>query len=300
MNVLSLFDGMSCGQIALERVGIKVETYYASEIDKYAIEVAMKNYPSTVQLGDITKITESDLDKLPKIDMVIGGSPCQDFSTLKFNRKELRGNKSSLFYEYLRILNYLQKFNNKNVFFLLENVQMKKESKKELDEFMGVDGKLINSNIFSAQNRPRFYWTNIDTQIVSSENNVMVDDIILPIDIVEDKYFCKNHQIKHYNDCRYLNGHSDEIEVIDFYNKSIKYGKSNCLTPHASRCDRSATNIIKQEGRLRRFTPTECERLQTVPDGYTKNVSDTQRYKMLGNGWTVDVISHIFNGLNTN
>lgn len=288
---------MSCGRIALEKSGIKVDNYFASEIDKYAIQVTQKNYPNTIQLGDINQVSDEVLSKFPKIDLVIGGSPCQDFSTLKFNREELRGSKSGLFYEYLRILKYIQEHNNTDVKFLLENVQMKKESKDELDNFMGVEGKLINSNSFSAQNRPRFYWSNIDNTEISQESNAIVDDIILPLSEVDDKYFCKEHQIEHYAKCRYVKTQSETTEVIDFYNKTIKYGKANCLTPHAARCDRSATNIIKQEGRLRRFTPIECERLQTVPDNYTESVSDTQRYKMLGNGWTVDVVANYFKNL---
>ena len=286
INVLSLFDGMSCGQIALNKVGIEYENYFASEIDKYAIQVTQKNYPNTKHIGSVADVNCIDL---PKIDLLIGGSPCQDFSTLKFNRKELQGEKSKLFYEYLRILKEA-----KPTYFLLENVQMKESSKKELDLFLGVDGVLIDSNNFLPQNRKRYYWTNIPFNLPNDKTEIIIDDFI--DDAVEEKYYCKEHQIKHYDNCRYIeNGNT--IEVIDFYNKSIKYKYANCITPHAFRCDRSATNIIKVNNRLRKFTENECENLQGVQKDYTKGVSSGQRYKMLGNGWTVDVIAHIFSFL---
>ena len=285
MNVLSLFDGMSCGRIALERLGIPVENYYASEIDKYAIEIAKKNYPSTKHIGSVVDVKG---ESLPQIDLLIGGSPCQDFSSLKFERKELQGDKSKLFYEYLRILKEV-----KPKYFLLENVRMKKQSKLELDNYLGVSGVLINSNEFTAQNRERYYWTNIPLNKIINKN-ISIDTIVS--DNVEEKYYCKEHQSKHYDNCKYLeNGNT--IEVIDFYNKSIKYFKANCITPHSFMCDRSATNILKINGRLRKLTENECETLQGVPKDYTKGVSSGQRYKLLGNGWTVDVIAHILDGI---
>jgi len=285
MNVLSLFDGMSCGQIALNKLGIKYDNYFASEIDKYAIKVTQKNYPNTQQIGSVVNVKGEDL---PKIDLLIGGSPCQDFSTLKFEREELRGSKSKLFYEFLRLLK-----ETKPKYWLLENVQMKKESKLQLDEYLGVIGELIDSNLFTAQNRKRYYWANIPINKIDNKN-LLIDDVIEKE--VDEKYYCKEHQIKHYEPCRYV-AEGNSIEVIDFYNKSIKYNKSNCITPHAFRCDRSATNIVKVNGRLRKLTENECEALQGVPKNYTNFVASGQRYKMLGNGWTVDVIAHIFNGL---
>lgn len=285
MNVLSLFDGMSCGRIALERLGMPVENYYASEIDKYAIEIAKKNYPNTKHIGSVIDVKGEDL---PQIDLLIGGSPCQDFSSLKFERKELQGEKSKLFYEYLRILKEV-----KPKYFLLENVRMKKQSKLELDNYLGVSGVLINSNEFTAQNRERYYWTNIPLNKIINKN-ISIDTIVSHD--ADEKYYCKEHQSKHYNNCKYLeNGNT--IEVIDFYNKSIKYSKANCITPHSFRCDRSATNILKINGRLRKLTENECETLQGVPKDYTKGVSSGQRYKLLGNGWTVDVIAHILDGI---
>jgi DNA (cytosine-5)-methyltransferase 3A len=285
MNVLSLFDGMSCGQIALNRLNIHYDKYYASEIDKNAIKVTQHNYPNTIQVGDVTKLRGGDF---PKIDLLIGGSPCQDFSSLKFERKELQGDKSKLFYEYLRIL---KETNPK--YFLLENVKMKEKSKLDLDNFLEVKGILINSNNFTAQNRDRYYWTNIPLgKIVTKQ--YYIDDILL--ENVDKKYYCKEHQIKHYDSCRYLQS-GNTIEVIDFYNKSIKYNKANCITPHSFRCDRSATNIVKMKNGLRKLTENECEILQGVPIDYTNGVASGKRYHLLGNGWTVDVIAHIFKNI---
>ena len=153
MNVLSLFDGISCGQIALERAGIKVDNYYASEIKDIAIKVTQLHYPNTIQLGDVRNIKAEDL---PKIDLLIGGSPCQDFSNANRNKDGLEGEKSGLFYQYLRLLHEL-----KPRYFLLENVAMKKEERKRISDMLGVEPILINSNLVSAQNRKRLYWTNI-------------------------------------------------------------------------------------------------------------------------------------------
>jgi DNA (cytosine-5)-methyltransferase 3A len=285
MNVLSLFDGMSCGQIALNRLNIHYDKYYASEIDKNAIKVTQHNYPKTIQVGDVTKLRGGDF---PKIDLLIGGSPCQDFSSLKFERKELQGDKSKLFYEYLRIL---KETNPK--YFLLENVKMKEKSKLDLDNFLEVKGILINSNNFTAQNRDRYYWTNIPLEKIVTKQ-YYIDDILL--ENVDKKYYCKEHQIKHYDSCRYLQS-GNTIEVIDFYNKSIKYNKANCITPHSFRCDRSATNIVKMKNGLRKLTENECEILQGVPIDYTNGVASGKRYHLLGNGWTVDVIAHIFKNI---
>jgi len=276
---------MSCGQIALDKLGIKVDNYFASEVDKYAMQVTMKNYPNTKQIGSVTDVKAKDL---PSINLLIGGSPCQDFSTLKFEREELRGSKSKLFYEFLRLKKEL---NPK--YWLLENVQMKKESKLQLDEYLGVVGVLIDSNEFTAQNRKRYYWTNIPIDEIEKKH-ILIDDVIN--DKVDEKYYCKEHQIKHYEPCKYV-AKGNSVEVIDFYNKSIKYNKANCITPHAFRCDRSATNIVKVNGRLRKLTENECETMQGVPRDYTNFVASGQRYKMLGNGWTVDVIAHIFSGM---
>lgn len=170
MNVLSLFDGISCGQIALERAGLKVDKYFASEIDKDAISVTQYNYPNTIQLGDIRNI---NLDILPKIDLLIGGSPCQDLSRAKTNGCGLNGEKSSLFYEYVRVLNEI-----KPKYFLLENVKMKKEYMDIITKELGVNPILIDSSLVSAQHRERLYWTNIPIIEMPKDKNILLKDII--------------------------------------------------------------------------------------------------------------------------
>ena len=279
MNVLSLFDGMSCGQLALQRAGIQVENYYAAEIDKYAIKVTQANFPSTVQLGDVTAV---DPDSLPDIDLLIGGSPCQGFS---FAGKQLNFDdpRSKLFWEYVRLLKAL-----KPKYFLLENVKMKKESMDVITEALGVEPIFINSRLFSAQNRPRMYWTNIPFDVPTEDKGIVLRDILEPE--VEEKYYAGKKLRESYMGGNQLNP---------------KY-KSQCNTIYPTD-GKFATLCAGTHGysfgyvpapTYRKLTPLECERLQTVPEGYTdKGISDTQRYKMLGNGWTVDVVSHIFQGL---
>lgn len=429
LNVLSLFDGMSCGQIALERAGIKVNKYYASEIDKHAITVTMANYPNTIQLGDVTKVFAKDLDQ---IDLIIGGSPCQGFS---FAGKGLNFEdpRSKLFFEFVRLVNEC-----KPKWFFLENVRMKKEHELVISQYMKVAPIEINSALLSAQNRQRLYWTNIN-QVPWGLFGDMITDIpqpkdkgILLKDVLEsdvpDKYFLSDKMLNYLNTrkANYNNGKinyktendvascinasSGSIDIseniiIDTNRKSrcftaggnsgglhsqmdlikvgcvkfgrtdeakeirkesmknakdytpfqakeitgIDYEKMNTLTTVGSkdnlvivaergRQDKNGkwvqqfeqnntgktntiTSVQKDNllldkspclhgfehgtngqfnrqlgtgGMIRRLTPTECERLQTVPDGYTNYVSDTQRYRMLGNGWTVDVIAYIF------
>ena len=279
MNVLSLFDGMSCGQLALQRAGIQVENYYAAEIDKYAIKVTQANFPNTVQLGDVTAV---DTDSLPDIDLLIGGSPCQGFS---FAGKQLNFDdpRSKLFWEYVRLLNAL-----KPKYFLLENVKMKKESMDVITRALRVDPIFINSRLFSAQNRPRMYWTNIPFDVPTEDKGIVLRDILEPE--VEEKYYAGKKLRESYMGGNQLNP---------------KY-KSQCNTIYPTD-GKFATLCAGTHGysfgyvpapTYRKLTPLECERLQTVPEGYTdKGISDTQRYKMLGNGWTVDVVSHIFQGL---
>lgn len=170
MNVLSLFDGISCGHIALDRAGIKVDKYFASEIKDIAIKVTQSNYPDTIQIGDVTKVSA---DELPQIDLLIGGSPCQDFSLANKNVTGLEGEKSSLFYHYYRLLKEL-----KPKYFLLENVRMKKDDQAKLSELLGVEPIAINSNLLSAQNRPRLYWTNIPGIVTPADKRIDVNDIL--------------------------------------------------------------------------------------------------------------------------
>jgi DNA (cytosine-5)-methyltransferase 3A len=392
INVLSLFDGMSCGQIALERAGIKVNNYYASEIDKHAIAVTQKNFPNTIQLGDVTKVKGSDL---PKMDLIIGGSPCQGFS---FAGKGLNfeDQRSKLFFEFVRLI---KECNPK--WFFLENVKMKKEHELVISQYMKVAPIEINSALVSAQNRVRLYWTNINEKPYGLFGDIMTnipqpkDKGILLKDILEsdvpDKFYLSDKMVSYltknsvqqkdkgngfkFSPCYDFNskgkslttkpgqrmddnfivasrgrnpenpksrvaglpteqqleartdGKTNTITSVQKDNlvmqipeatkkgyAEVKPGecfdltmpksetrrgrlmedKSNCLT--AAKFDFMQ---YTEDYRIRRLTPTECERLQTVPDGYTNYVSDTQRYRMLGNGWTVDVIAHIFNYMKT-
>lgn len=339
LNVLSLFDGMSSGMIALERAGIKVKNYYASEIDKYAIKVSKANYPNIIQLGDITSV---DVSTLPKIDLLIGGSPCQGFS-MAGKQIAFDDPRSKLYFEYERILKELQVI-NPNIKFLLENVKMKQEFKDVITSRLGVEPIAINSNLVSAQNRYRLYWTNIRWAGHPEDKGIYLKDIIE--NDVDEKFFIRYGRLKWLKEF----GKVKEKDGYIAFNPS----KAKCLTVRSEpswnttylvqpvrevgrrldadgvRCDNdksipitrqyevgmseksncittvqkdsfviqwSTTNLLLNEGLVRKLTPTECERLQTVPDGYTSCVSDSQRYKMLGNGWTVDVIAHIFQGL---
>jgi DNA (cytosine-5)-methyltransferase 3A len=419
INVLSLFDGMSCGQQALERAGIEVDNYFASEIDKYAIQVTMANYPNTKQLGSVVNVNGFDL---PKIDLLIGGSPCQSFSfagkrkgmatkceteiltlnhylELKADGYEFEG-QSYLFWEFMRLLNEC-----KPKYFLLENVEMGDKWEKVLSKAIGVNGIHINSSLVSAQNRKRIYWTNIGMEpgglfgdLVSiiekpKDKGILLKDVLE--NNVDDKYFLSEKLLNHFNNkSSYSNFKFDfkptdgekkgacltasmgKMPITQDYIKIDRQGnvknnqdKASSLsvgghghgnhsdmdlivhnmmprsgdptkggTGHLSRADGKTycldtgnTNAVeiksimlgrseswgapeKEDGKhftlckgqshgikynnaIRRLTPLECERLQTVKDNYTNHVSDSQRYKMLGNGWTVDVIAHIFSYL---
>ena len=428
MNILSLFDGMSCGQQALERAGIKVTNYFASEIDKHAIKVTMANYPNTIQLGSVVDV---DGYSLPKIDLLIGGSPCQSFSfagkrkgmstkceteiltlehylQLKSEGYEFEG-QSYLFWEYMRLLNEC-----KPKYFLLENVEMGEKWERVLSKAIGINGIHINSALVSAQNRKRIYWTNIGHEPGGLFGDLVCkieqpkDRGILLKDILEsevdDKYYLSEKAINYINRnernlsfqmnendnksgcvvARYQSGipynqivvhntmprsstsgkggtghlsrndgktycldtgNTNAVEIVGLTevrtqeakqirketgtnpkrakelvertdgkigalltsqtadNLVFSYrqdapndvnGKKDCLRANAGGVLRGV-GIIENTSRIRRLTPLECERLQTVADNYTNHVSDSQRYKMLGNGWTVDIIVHIFN-----
>ena len=276
MNVLSLFDGMSCGQIALNKAGVKYQKYFACEIDKYAIQVTQHNYPETIQLGDVTKVKAIDL---PQIDLLIGGSPCQGFS---FAGKQLNFDdpRSALFFEFVRLKDDL-----KPRYFLLENVKMKKEYENIITEFLGVEPILINSNLVSAQNRERLYWTNIPNVQQPKNKNIFVRDILdysSAHKILSEKTINKhNFYIKNYKPI----GKSPTLTT------ELAHGTGKNITP---KCHYEIKEITGED---RVFSPLECERLQTVPDNYSSIVSNTQRFKMLGNGWTVDVVVHIFKNI---
>jgi len=348
MNVLSLFDGMSCGMIALERAGIHVDNYYACEIDKYAIAVSEDNYPEIIRLGCITDWHTWDL---PKIDLIIGGSPCQGFS---FAGKQLNFNdpRSKLFFDFVNVINYHQP-----KYFMLENVKMKQEYQDVISKMLGVEPVEINSSLVSAQNRKRLYWTNIPNLVEPEDRNITWGDVRevgvneecfyygekamqwlgrvcqkkeksldIHLDIDKMQMLEASHYKKYSNQRffgivdtpsdshrvaamrgRYLvNGkRRDGLQKTKGLTKQyieFRYdGKTNALTTV------SKDNVVVpftlpnripvHDFFFRYITPIECERLQTVPESYTAAVSNTQRYRMLGNGWTVDVIAHIFSGL---
>jgi site-specific DNA-cytosine methylase len=324
MNVLSLFDGISCGRIALDRVEVKVDKYYASELDKYAIKVTQANWPETIQLGDVTKWRGWNID-WSSIDLLIGGSPCQGFS---FAGKQLAFDdpRSALFFEYLNILNHIKSVNS-NVKFMLENVKMKKEYLDVISGLLGVEPTFINSALVSAQNRQRYYWANWDFG-QPEDKGVKLGDILEPSlgscciggRIVGRRLNELGKREDYNNDIpisQYLELRGDEKancmttvykDSVASYFKTdkrlkIKFNqsKASCLTGGAnSGGNHSDMDILVVEPDVcRRYSITECERLQTIPDGYTqgKGVSNSQCYKALGNGWTVDVIAHILRGM---
>jgi DNA-cytosine methyltransferase len=306
MNVLSLFDGMSCGQIALKKLGIKYNNYFASEIDKYAIKVTKDNFPNTIHIGDVTKI---DFKSLPKIDLLIGGSPCQGFS---FAGKQLNFNdpRSALFFEYVRALK-----KTSPRYFLLENVRMKKESEDVISEHLGVKPIMINSSLVSAQNRVRLYWTNLPVSQLE-DKKIYLKDVLENGLADRDKSYCIDaNYFKGTNLEQYLKKARRQI-VFEVNNKPIRpggivgkngkigdgarvystEGKSVCLKALGGGWG-AKTGLYHDDYCIRKLTVLECKRLQTVPDDYKMNVSNTQAYKMIGNGWTVDVITHILKNM---
>lgn len=289
-NVLSLFDGISCGQVALERAGIQVDKYYASEIDKYAIQVTQKNYHNTIQLGNINDWEKWNID-WSSIDLVMGGSPCQGFSNagkgLNFDDP-----RSKLFFVFVDILNHIKKL-NPNVKFLLENVKMKKEWQNLISEFMGVEPITISSALVSAQNRERLYWTNIPNVEQPHDKNIKLDDVIMSkhqviklvpfvekkISLIKDKY---GYIPKRFNP----------------YNLSEITDKSPCLTAQGNSQTKSSSVILHNGECFMMLESGDWERIQTLPIGYTECLLDEGKRKtVIGNGWTVDVIVHILKGL---
>lgn len=357
MKVLSLFDGISCARVALERAGFDIEKYYASEIDKYAIQIAQKNYPDTTQVGSVTELKGEDFKD---IDLLIGGSPCQDLSIAKKDRQGLKGARSGLFYEYVRILNEVEPR-----YFILENVNsMPKEAKEQITEIMGVEPIMINAALVSAQNRKRLFWTNIPNVTQPEDGGILLRDILEKD--VDEKYnvnLSEKYGLKglYEQDSKskaltatcwkgYGNdgvstvrvgqigkgGQGDRIYSPDgksvnlsangggrgaktglycvsvaFRNKNRskhqgkdgeKYGdyKKDYVWEEEksgkSFCVKSATqefSVKLNDTIIRKLTPIECERLQSLPDNYTEGVSNTQRYKALGNAFNVEVVKHI-------
>lgn len=294
IRVLSLFDGISCGMVALERAGLQIEKYAAYEIDKYAIQVSEKNYPQIERYGDVTK---ADFSQFRNIDIVMGGSPCQGFS---FAGKQLNFDdpRSSLFFEFVRAIKEVQP-----KYFLLENVNMKKEFQDVISESLGVQPIEINSSLVSAQNRRRLYWTNIPGIQPPQDKEISVYDILEDIDegerIVINK--AKNNKAGCIRATSYKDGMRDFI-ATNIDRKTCVAIRQELPGPGTYEIkdgyveyNKRKFSIELEDGyfKFRKLTPIEFERLQTLPDDFTKGVSKTQRYKTTGNGWTVDVIAHI-------
>ena len=297
--VLSLFDGIAGGRIALERAGIKVDKYFASEIKPQAIKCATANYPDIIEIGDVTKVRYED-NKLYNdkgevvyeghIDMLIGGSPCQDFSYANFQWKKdevvstygLNGSKSKLFYEYLRLLRTINP-----TYFFLENTKMRGSSEKELNYYLGVDGIHINSNLVSYQNRDRIYWTNIPNVTVPEDRHINFQDYIdTDINRLEEaKVKPTPSRLRMWNDGAGKNGRKNCANITNA-------NKIYCLTRKQDRCPNSG--LIAYKDFCRFLTRREIEQAQTLPLGYTDMLSYTQMQDVCGDGWTIDVISHIF------
>ncbi len=348
MNVLSLFDGIACGFVALKKRGIKVDNYYASEVDKWAIQVAKKNHPKIIHLGDIKGYKSWNL---PKIDLVIGGSPCQGFS-LAGKQLNFDDPRSELFFIYVEILWMIQN-KNPDVKFLLENVKMKKGYQDAITALLQVEPILINSDLVSAQNRQRLYWCNWEVKR-PKDKGILLKDIVFP-DCLFNSVFQFPHgcsvggirQFKksptlskqfhnnyfpvclHQNFSKNIGIHTKKScalravasanyqtlllskKAINYMNKEVAGGRTHWDFKHHPDCknDKPAAivsnffkgvpyNVLRQNGIIRKFDPIECERLQTLPDNYTKGVSNTQRYKIIGNGWTIDAIDHLLSTIN--
>lgn len=295
MNVLSLFDGISCGMVALERAGIKVDKYDAYEIVESAIRISNRNYPEINHCGDVTKAKYHE----GQYDLLIGGSPCQSLSSsnvwLKNGEYGVMGTGvSRLFWEYVRAFLTI-----KPKYFLFENVaSMKNVDRDIISEQLGVQPIKINSELFSAQKRNRYYWTNIPFNLVTERQTSVLTQELLE-DVVEDKY----HLCQGTLDCIMRPAKkgwcSGKMEIDLPISRPIT---ASCWKIHRADTDNYVTTQRTPSGRtnVRRLTPLECERLQTLPDNYTAGEKDVDRYKAIGNGWTVDVIAHIFSGLKNN
>ena len=285
LKVVSVFDGISCGMVALERAGIPVERYVAYEIEKNAIKISQKNYPQIEHCGDVTT---ADFAQYHGFDLLIGGSPCQSLSIVQSKTRQHLDGKSRLFFEFVRAF---EEVNPR--YFLFENVaSMNEESKGVISELLGCEPIFIDSKLFSAQKRPRYYWTNIPFETVLPPECPYVLEDIMQKD-VSDKYFYNCGYDFHGLDesvCAtlHINGH----DIL----KRVHSPKFKCHTLTAV-CGGNQQKKVMDNSKPRKLTPVEYERLQTLPDGYTDCVSDGARYKTIGNGWTVDVISFLLRGI---
>lgn len=317
MIVLSLFDGMACGYEALKRAGIKVDKYYASEVDKYAITIAKKNHPNIIHMGDVENWKDWEIEKP---DLVIGGSPCQGFS---FAGKQLNFDdpRSKLFFTFADIVKHFDP-----EYFLLENVKMKKEYQAIITEYMGVEPIEINSALVSAQNRKRLYWTNIPGVEQPEDKGILLKGVVF--DDALNPTICMHNLYGGFKEKKHRafldksptirtasgGGHIPSLllseKALEYMDREVKGGRNHWDFKHHSdvKDPKSAAvvanffkgvpyNVLRDWDCIRKFHPIECERLQTLPDNYTEGVSNTQRYKMIGNGWTVEVIAHIFRGV---
>lgn len=294
IKVLSLFDGISCGRIALSRAGIPVESYHASEIDKYAISVSKYNWSEIVHIGPVQDIQPEDYQN---VDLLFGGFPCQNYS-LAGNQKGPEGTSGKLFFELLRLH---KEINPK--WFLYENVKMKKEYQDFISEQLGTQPRIINSNLVSAQNRTRLYWTNIPIGIIE-DRNILLADIIEDGETEKNKSYCIDaNYFKGTNPEQYIKKCRRQIIWKQLPRWFINKGMNKALdkSPTVSSSSFQYNNFIleNEEVGFRKLTVTECERLQTLPDGYTQvpGNSKSQSYKQIGNGWTVDVIVEILKGI---
>ena len=270
--VLSLFDGMSCGQIALNKAGITYGKYYASEIKPHAIRCTQSNYPHTIQLGSVLDVKGSDL---PKIDLLIGGSPCKGISRLNKNQEGLEHAESKLFWEYVRLLEEV-----KPKYFLLENTHGNKEATEIITETLGVKPISINSRLVSAQNRPRYYWTNIPGIKQPNDKRITTEDVFEFNGQIVDKYRID-----------WLTNESGKKSIAKGYTRVNPYPKSGCLTANGHR--KWNENYLLKDGVYRYLSQNELEKLQTLPIGYTSVLNYDEAYECIGDGWTVDIIAHI-------
>jgi site-specific DNA-cytosine methylase len=281
MNVLSLFDGMSCGRIALERAGIKIDRYYSSEIKEHAIKLVKERYPDTIHIGNVINVKAIGIPS--KINILIGGSPCKGISKLNQNQEGLIHDESILFWQYLRILNEIR-ITNPDVKFILENVPGQKEAIRTITKELEVRPIKLNSSLVSAQNRVRLYWTNIPVTSIPKNNHITTSDVF--DSEMQDDLLLTEGRIK------WLTSDSGKKSVEKGYTRINPYPKSGCITANGHK--KWNENYIYKNGQYRYLSIRELERLQTLPEGYCDGLTYDEAYDLIGDGWTVDIISHIF------
>ncbi len=287
MEVVSVFDGISCGMVALERAGIPVDRYVAYEIEPNAIKISKKNYPKIEHCGDVTT---ADFTQYRGVDLLMGGSPCQSLSIVQSKTRQHLDGKSKLFFEFVRALEESQPR-----YFLFENVaSMNEESKGIISDLLGCEPIFIDSKLFSAQQRPRYYWTNIPVEsILPPESPDVLADIMVSTEQVPSKYWY-SFPVENLDMRKQVCGtlvHSNQEMHKRIFNPKFKCHTLTCVSGG------NQQKKVMDNGRVRKLMPIEYERLQTLPDGYTEGVSDGARYTAIGNGWTVDVIAFLLRGI---